>query len=121
MIRHNDTMTHFLRVGLQRTRRYLGLDFTEFVLDPFGRDGFWAFDGVSRRAREGELAQDADGARRAEQHRVKVFLGDAVVLEQNARVRVHVRPRVLHFTGLGQDARDDFEELTDELKHGIVR
>ena len=30
------------------------------------RDGFGALDGISRRAREGELAQDADGARRTE-------------------------------------------------------
>ena len=42
------------------------------------------------------LREDADGARHAKEDGIKVLLLDAVVLQQYATVRIHIRPRVLH-------------------------
>ena len=42
------------------------------------------------------LAEDTDGAADAKEDGVEVLLRDVVVLQDDARVRVDVRPRVLH-------------------------
>lgn len=67
-----------------------------------------------------ELGQDTDRAGHTEEDRVEARLGQAVVLEQDARVRVDVGEGVLGLAVLGQNAGGDLVDLADQLEHRVV-
>src|SRR5262249_16503678 len=64
----------------------------ELLLDPLRRHAFRALERAPEGAIEDERGEHADRAGDAEQHRVEVVLDQAVVDEEDPRVRVHVRP-----------------------------
>ena len=86
-----------------------------------GGEGLGALDRGTEGAVDDELGQDTNGAGHAKEDGVEAGLVQAVVLEQNARVRVNVGVRVLGLAVLRQDARRDLVHLADELEHRVVR
>jgi hypothetical protein len=68
-----------------------------------------------------ELGQHANGARHTKQDRVVVGLGQAVVLQQDTRVRVDVGERVLGLAVLLEHLGRNLVDLADELEHGVLR
>eukprot|EP00754_Rhynchopus_humris_P004259 Rhum_TRINITY_DN12180_c0_g1::Rhum_TRINITY_DN12180_c0_g1_i2::g.49956::m.49956 len=85
------------------------------------RDGLGALNGLAQGAVPHQRRQDTNATRHTEEDGVVVRLLQAVVLEQHARVRVHVRPRVLRLAVLREDARRDLVHRVDELEQLVIR
>mmetsp|Transcript_28783 Transcript_28783/g.73343 ORF Transcript_28783/g.73343 Transcript_28783/m.73343 type:complete len:234 (+) Transcript_28783:392-1093(+) len=79
-----------------------------------------ALDGQAQRARPHALRQHTQRARHAEQHGVEVGLADAVVLQQHARVRVHVGPRVLDLAGAQQHRGHHLVQRRHQLEQRVL-
>mmetsp|Transcript_36952 Transcript_36952/g.89096 ORF Transcript_36952/g.89096 Transcript_36952/m.89096 type:complete len:279 (+) Transcript_36952:161-997(+) len=67
-----------------------------------------------------KLAQPSHGPRHAEQHRVILILGEPVMPQQHARVRIDVGERIGHLAVLGEDARHDRVDRLDDLEELVV-
>jgi hypothetical protein len=63
---------------------------------------------------------NTERARNAEEHRVIVVLGQAVVHKQSARTAVHIGPGVLDLASGSQEVRDRFVVRLDEIHKVVV-
>lgn len=91
------------------------------LLQTLGAHRFGALNGQPQRSVPDQRREAAERSRHAEQNRVVAHFRHAVVLEQNARVGVHVGPGVLHLAEFGQDGRDHFVDLGNQLKTKVNR
>jgi len=90
------------------------------LLDRLHREGLGALDGEAEGAVPEELGQHAEGARHAEEHRVVGVLGEAVVHEQHAGVRVHVGEGVLRLAVLGEHVGHHLVHGGHDLEEGVL-
>ena len=68
-----------------------------------------------------ELGEDTNGTRNTEEDSVVAGLSQAIVLEEDTRMGIHVGVGVLSLAVLGKNLGGDLVDLTDELEHGVVR
>ena len=68
-----------------------------------------------------ELSRNTERTRDTEEDGVELHLVQAIVGEEHAGVRVHVRPRVLRLASSEQDIGHDLVHLRNELEHRVVR
>ena len=66
------------------------------------------------------LRVHAEGTGDPEEHCVVLLFGETVVLQEHARVRVDVGPRVLRLAVLRKHAGRDFVDQMHELDHLVV-
>mmetsp|Transcript_11965 Transcript_11965/g.37239 ORF Transcript_11965/g.37239 Transcript_11965/m.37239 type:complete len:509 (-) Transcript_11965:21-1547(-) len=101
-------------------KRAVGLLDVELLEERLGGDRLGALDRAALQAVPDDARQHADLARHAEEHGVVVLLRDAVVLQEDARVRVDVGVRVGRLAVLGEDARHDLVDGVDQLEELVV-
>lgn len=101
-------------------RLLLNLFDVEELLEAAGGHRLWPFEWETEGTVPGEGREDAHGTGYAEENRVVVHLGEAVVLEEDARVGVDVWPRVLGLSVLLQDVWDKAEDLLDKVDVVVV-
>jgi hypothetical protein len=77
-------------------------------------------DGSTQGAVDDQLGKNTDSTGHAEEDRVVVGLGQAVVLQQDTGVGVNVGVRVLGLAVLGENLGCDLVDLADELEHGVL-
>jgi hypothetical protein len=95
-------------------RTDLGLDLSfDGLHEEVGAEGLGPLDRQAESTGPDEIGEDAKGARDSEEDRVVVHLLEAVVLEEDTGVGVHVGPRVLDLARLQEDRRHDLVHLRD--------
>ena len=97
----------------------VSLHLPELLFQPAARDALGPLDGEPHGSAQRELGQHPERPGHAEHDSVEVFLRDAIVLQEHAGVRVHVRPWVPDLTRLGQDPRNDLVQLAHELAQSV--
>lgn len=94
-----------------------GLDQLNVLL---GGERLWSLDRQAKTAVEDQLRQDTKGSRNTKQDSVERLLSQAVVLQQDTGVGVHIRPWVLGLTVLGQDTWGDLVDVGHQLEQLVV-
>jgi hypothetical protein len=97
---------------LQSSTNQLGVGLSAERLGPLN----WGTHGTVNN----ELRKDTKRTRDTKEDGVVVLLGKAVVLEEDTRVGVDVRVRVLGLSVLGQDTGGNLVDLADKLEHGVI-
>jgi len=93
----------------------------EGLLDVFWCNRFGSLKREAERTVPEQLAQRPDPARDSEQDRVVVVLLEVVMPEENTRVRIDVRPRILGLAVLGEDVGNNLKDGRNNLEELVVR
>jgi len=94
---------------------------TEHLDQVVSRVGLWSLQRHTKGTVPAELSEDTEGTGDTEEDSVVVLLDKTIVLEEDTRVGINVRPWVLGLSVLSQDAGHNVVQLADKTEEGIVR
>lgn len=85
------------------------------------RERLGSLNGGSNSTVNNELRKDTNGTGNTKENSVVLLLSETIVLEKDTRVGVHIRPRVLGLTVLGEDTRSNLVDGGNKVEEIVVR
>jgi len=91
------------------------------VFNPFSSNRFWSLNWHSKSSVPNERRKNSQSSRHTKHDSVVVIFIESIVFQEDTRMSIHIRPRILGFSVFGEDSRNNFVDCSDKFEERIIR